>query len=106
MSIDTSAVREECEERKEREKAVWRASCEREWDRARGREVEATSFFSTYTEVVAVSGRGRGGMGAVGEGHQVSALQWRGGSEVSAFCVVPVVDLIYYSPRVLTMTCH
>ena len=93
MSLDTSAVREECEEMRERERIAWRASYRRERERAKEREMEAASYASGYTEVVAVSGRGRENMGAVGDGRQ-SALQWRGGNEVSAFCSLINVNLI------------
>ena len=105
MGVDTSAVQQECEERRERERAVWRASCEVERDRAKGREEETTKYSSNYSEVVAISGRGRGGMGAaVGEGHPVTALQWRGESEVSVLSVVLVVNLKCLSPRALMTT--
>ena len=72
MSVDTTAVAGPCESMRERERAVWRATCDRERDRARGREREAsavTAYSSMYTEVVATSGRGgRGALALSGTG--------------------------------------
>ena len=88
MSLDTSAVRDEVEEMRERERIAWRVSCRRERERAKEMEVQSSTYSSDYTEVVAVGGRG-----AIGDGRQ-SALELRGGNEVSAFYVLINVNLI------------
>ena len=88
MSLDTSAVRDEVEEMRERERITWRVSCRRERERAKEREVQSAKNSSNYTEVVASGGRG-----AVGEGRQ-SALGWRGGDEVCSFYVLLSVKLV------------
>ena len=72
MSVDTSAVRDEVEEMRERERIAWRVNCRRERERAKEREVQSAEYSSNYTEVEASGGRG-----AVGEGRQL-ALGWRG----------------------------
>ena len=50
-----------------------------------GREVES-NYSSTYMEVKAGSGRGLGGVRAIGEGRQL--MGWRGGREVSVLYVL------------------
>ena len=68
MNVDTSDVARELDERKDWKRAQWRAGVERERERVQGREREvAGSYSSSYTEVVACW-RGRGMVGAVGDG--------------------------------------
>ena len=81
MSVDTSGVKEECESRRQIEREIWRARCRGGWDQSVRRELETTSYSSSYTEVVAGRVQGGIGAGAVGEGRQ--CLQWRGRREVS-----------------------
>ena len=78
MSLDTTAVAGPCEDFRERERAAWRAQCDRERAKARGREGAAISTFSnTYHKVMATSGgQGQGGVGAVGDGRQVEGGQF------------------------------
>ena len=81
MSVDTTGVQEECKSRRQREREVWRASCR--GGHSQGtvrREMETSTYSSSYTEVMAVGGRDHGGNGA-GEGRH--SLEWRGGDEVS-----------------------
>ena len=104
MSIDISGVMEECESRRQLEREMWRVCCRGGRDQTIRREVETAAYSSSYSEVVAVAGRGQGGMGAIGEGWQ--SLQWRGGREVSVLCAIFVVDLLYCSPRAQMMTCR
>ena len=79
MSLDTSAVKEECDNRREQEREMWRARC-RGGRGQLGIEVEAAQTHS-YMEVRAVSGRGQGGIEPIGGGRQYQ--KWRGGMEVS-----------------------
>ena len=70
MSVDTSTVERVVEGRKAIEREEWRLGCEREREReqAKGRHKEV-SYSTNYTEVVATSGwKGRGGVGAMGDG--------------------------------------
>ena len=85
MSVDTSAVMEKCEARRVVEREQWRASCRGGRGQVVGREVES-NYSSTYMEVKAGSGRGLGGVRAIGEGRQL--MGWRGGREVSVLCVL------------------
>ena len=89
MSLDTTSAAGPCEDFKERERAAWRAQCDRVRAEAKGRERAAVSTLSsTYNEVVAsAGGRGQGGVGAIGDGRHAE------GSRVGeAGAVVPVGD--------------
>ena len=75
MSVDTTGVMEECEGRRQREREQWRASCRGGRKGSVRREVESSSYSSSYTEVVAAGGRENEDQRAV-EGRQLT--QWRG----------------------------
>ena len=96
MTVDTLAVMEECETRRAVEREQWRASCRG------GREVES-NYSSTYMEVKAGSGRGLGGVRAIGEGRQL--MGWRGGREVSVLYVLFCIHLECCSLRVPMKIC-
>ena len=80
MSVDTPGIKEECESRRQREREQWRENCRGGRRQSVRREVESASYSSSYTEVVAVGGRGNEDQRAV-EGRQFT--QWRGEDEVS-----------------------